>query len=195
MRKRDFYKKNKNLIIISLIFVIFTIVGSFINKFINFDMVDISAQIDKLSNYYSSDININSIIFENIKEYIRYLGLIGIFSLFFFTFPLAVGIFIFKAISIGYTINTCILLLGFKSIKLCIIIFMKNIILIPVSIILIIMSIEYIKNIFKVLKNKKQDSILFLGKRYLLNLLIVIVISVLVQSLLNIISISIFKFL
>ncbi len=195
MRKKDFYKTNKNLIIISIIFIVFTIVGSCINKFISLDMLDISVEIDKLVNFYSGDINIKAIILENIKEYIRYLGLIGIFILFFFTFPLAIIIFIFKAISIGYTINICMLLLGFKGIKMCLIIFIKNIILIPISIILIIISIEYIKNIFKMLKKKKQESILFLGKRYLLNLLIILVISILLQSILNIISMAIFKFL
>lgn len=188
-------KKDKILIVISFIFVLFVVIGACLNKFEGDNLLSVSNKIENLSSYYNSDINIKDLILLNIKEYIRYLGLIGILSLLFFTFPIAVLIFVFKAISIGYSVNICVLLLGFKSIKMILIIFLKNIIIIPVSIILMVLSIEYIKNIFKQLKKKRQDSILSLGKKFLLNLIIIIFISVILQSLLNIIGMSIIQFL
>ena len=195
MRKKDFYKRNKSLIIISIIFIIFVVVGSYLNKIDSSNLDNISNQIRKISSYYDGNINKKDFIFTNIKEYIRYLGLIGICSLFFFTYPIAIIVFILKAISIGYTVNTCILRLGFNSIKMCTIIFLKNIIIIPISIILVILSIEYVKNIFKQLKKKRQDSILSLGKTFLFNLIIIMFISIILQSLLNIIGIGIIQFL
>ncbi len=86
---------------------------------------NISNQIGKISSYYDGNINKKKILFfTNIKEYIRYLGLIGLGTLFFFTYPVAIIVFIVKAMSIGYTINTSIILLGFSSFKMCIIVFL-----------------------------------------------------------------------
>ena len=195
MGKKDFYKKNRVLIIVSCIFILSVVIGACLNKFEGYNTENISIQIDELKNYYSSDIDIKNFIFMNIKEYTRYLASIGILALLFFTFPLSVFVFIQKGVSIGYAVNTCVLLLGFGSIKMCLIIFIKNIVIIPISIILIILSIEYIKNIFKQLKNKRQESILFLGKRFLFNLIIIMFGSIILQSLLNIILISIIQFL
>ncbi|MGM9534190.1 MAG: hypothetical protein ACI3VR_03015 [Intestinibacter sp.] len=192
MGKKD---KNTGLIIVSLIFMLFVVVGVCLNKFDSCNVENISIQIGEIRNYYSGNIDIKDFIFMNIKEYTRYLGSIGILSLLFFTFPLAVIVFVVKAISIGYTINTCILMFGFSSIKMCTIVFLKNIIMIPISIILIILSIQYVKNIFKQLKKKRQDSILSLGKRFLFNLIIIMFSSIILQSLLNIIGISIIQFL
>ena len=138
MGKKD---KNTGLIIVSLIFMLFVVVGACLNKFDSCNVENISIQIDEIRNYYSGDIDIKNFIFMNIKEYIRYLGSIGILSLLFFTFPLAIVVFVVKAVSIGYTINTCILMFGFSSIKMCTIVFLKNIIMIPISIILIILSL------------------------------------------------------
>ena len=131
----------------------------------------------------------------NIKEYIRYLGLIGLGTLFFFTYPVAIIVFIVKAMSIGYTINTSIILLGFSSFKMCIIVFLKNIVIVPMSIILIELSIGYIKSVYKQLKKNRQDSIVSLGKEFVLNLIIIMCASIILQSILNIISISIIQFL
>ena len=195
MRKKDFYKRNKSLIIISIIFIIFVVVGSYLNKIDSSNLDNISNQIRKISSYYDGNINKKDFIFTNIKEYIRYLGLIGICSLFFFTYPIAIIVFILKAISIGYTINTSIILLGFSSFKMCMIVFLKNIIIVPMSIILIELSIGYIKSVYKQLKKKRQDSIVSLGKEFVLNLLIIMCASIILQSILNIISVTIIQFL
>ena len=195
MRKKDFYKRNKSLIIISIIFIIFVIVGSCLNKMDSSNLDNISNQIGKISSYYDGNINKKDFIFTNIKEYIRYLGLIGLGTLFFFTYPVAIIVFIVKAMSIGYTINTSIILLGFSSFKMCIIVFLKNIVLGPMSIILIELSIGYIKSVYKQLKKNRQDSIVSLGKEFVLNLIIIMCASIILQSILNIISISIIQFL
>nr|WP_295677732.1 hypothetical protein [uncultured Intestinibacter sp.] len=195
MRKKDFYKRNKSLIIISIIFIIFVIVGSCLNKMDSSNLDNISNQIGKISSYYDGNINKKDFIFTNIKEYIRYLGLIGLGTLFFFTYPVAIIVFIVKAMSIGYTINTSIILLGFSSFKMCIIVFLKNIFIVPMSIILIELSIGYIKSVYKQLKKNRQDSIVSLGKEFVLNLIIIMCASIILQSILNIISISIIQFL
>nr|WP_295572544.1 hypothetical protein [uncultured Intestinibacter sp.] len=195
MRKKDFYKRNKSLIIISIIFIIFVIVGSYLNKMDSSNLDNISNQIGKISSYYDGNINKKDFIFTNIKEYIRYLGLIGLGTLFFFTYPVAIIVFIVKAMSIGYTINTSIILLGFSSFKMCIIVFLKNIVIVPMSIILIELSIGYIKSVYKQLKKNRQDSIVSLGKEFVLNLIIIMCASIILQSILNIISISIIQFL
>lgn len=195
MRKKDFYKRNKSLIIISIIFIIFVIVGSCLNKMDSSNLDNISNQIGKISSYYDGNINKKDFIFTNIKEYIRYLGLIGLGTLFFFTYPVAIIVFIVKAMSIGYTINTSIILLGFSSFKMCIIVFLKNIVIVPMSIILIELSIGYIKSVYKQLKKNRQDSIVSLGKEFVLNLVIIMCASIILQSILNIISISIIQFL
>lgn len=195
MRKKDFYKRNKSLIMISIIFILFIIVGSCINKIDGSNLSNMSNQISEIKEYYNKDISIKDFAITNIKEYIRYFSLIGIFVLLFFTFPFSIAVFVVKAISIGYTINTSILLLGFGSFKLCIIILLKNIIVIPMSIILIELAIDYIKSIYKQLKKKRQDSIVDLGKEFVLNLIIIMCVSIILQTVLNIISISIIQFL
>ena len=126
MRKKDFYKRNKSLIIISVIFILFIVVGSCINKIDSSNLEDMSSQIGEIKSYYNGNISIKDFTITNIKEYIRYLGSIGIFTLLFFTFPISIIVFIVKAISIGYTINTSVLLLGLSSFKMCIIVLLKG---------------------------------------------------------------------
>lgn len=197
LRRNMYCKSNERLIFISFIFVLFIIVGAFLNKVYGNEIDSVSKEINALISYYNNNeaINMKDILLLNLAEYIRYLGLIGIFSLFFVTYPLAIIVFILKAVSIGYTINSCFLLLKFKSLKICILMLLKNIIVIPFSIILIMISIEYIKNISKELKKQDKESILFLVKRFLLNLVIIILISVVIQSILNIVSVRIIQFL
>ena len=71
----------------------------------------------------------------------------------------------------------------------------KNFIIIPGAILLLAISFYYIKNIYEEYKKGRKEEILFLGKRYLLNGIIVIIICTVVQMLLNAISIGILQFL
>ena len=88
-----------------------------------------SSQIGEIKSYYNGNISIKDFTITNIKEYIRYLGSIGIFTLLFFTFPISIIVFIVKAISIGYTINTSVLLLGLSSFKMCIIVLFSTLLI------------------------------------------------------------------
>lgn len=197
IRKRDSLKISKEIIYLSIIFIIFVLVGTYLNK-IFFNGQDIVLDsINDLNNYYSqgSNINVRDVVFSNLRENIFFLGSIVIFTLFVFTFPLAIISFLLKGVSIGYTINSFILLIKLKSIKMILIMVIKNFIIIPGAILLLAISFYYIKNIYEEYKKGRKEGILFLGKRYLLNGIIVIIICTVVQLLLNTISIGILQFL
>ena len=197
IRKRDSLKISKEIMYLSIIFIIFVLVGTYLNK-IFFNGQDIVLDsINDLNNYYSqgSNINVRAVVFSNLRENIFFLGSIVIFTLFVFTFPLAIISFLLKGVSIGYTINSFILLIKLKSIKMILIMVIKNFIIIPGAILLLAISFYYIKNIYEEYKKGRKEEILFLGKRYLLNGIIVIIICTVVQMLLNAISIGILQFL
>jgi len=120
---------------------------------------------------------------------------ISIFTLLVVTFPAVFIIFMIKGLSIGYTINSIIIALKFKAAKMIFIILLKNLIIIPGGIMLALISFNYLKEAIYELKKGKKENILFLGKRYLLNSIIVLAITVGLQSILNTISIGIIKFL
>lgn len=197
IRKRDSLKISKEIMYLSIIFIIFVLVGTYLNKiFLNGQDIVLDS-INDLNNYYSqgSNINVRAVVFSNLRENIFFLGSIVIFTLFVFTFPLAIISFLLKGVSIGYTINSFILLIKLKSIKMILIMVIKNFIIIPGAILLLAISFYYIKNIYEEYKKGRKEEILFLGKRYLLNGIIVIIICTVVQMLLNAISIGILQFL
>ena len=197
IRKRDSLKISKEIMYLSIIFIIFVLVGTYLNK-IFFNGQDIVLDsINDLNNYYSqgSNINVRAVVFSNLRENIFFLGSIVIFTLFVFTFPLAIISFLLKGVSIGYTINSFILLIKLKSIKMILIMVIKNFIIIPGAILLMVISFYYIRNIYEEYKRGRKEGILFLGRRYLLNGIIVIIICIFLQLLLNVISIGILQFL
>lgn len=197
IRKKDSLRVNKEIIYLSIIFIAFVAIGTFLNK-IFFNGQDIVLDsINNLNNYYSygSDINISDVVFSNLRENIIFLGSIVIFSLFVFTFPLAIIIFLLKGVSIGYTINSLILLIKLESIKMILIIMIKNFIIIPGAILIIVISFYYIKNIYEEYKRGRHEGILFIIRRYLLNGIIIIIVCTSAQLLLNAISIGILQFL
>ena len=197
IRKRDSLKISKEIMYLSIIFIIFVLIGTYLNKIVLNGQDIVLDSINDLNNYYSqgSNINVRAVVFSNLRENIFFLGSIVIFTLFVFTFPLAMIIFLLKGVSIGYTINSFILLIKLKSIKMILIMVIKNFIIIPGAILLLAISFYYIKNIYEEYKKGRKEGILFLGKRYLLNGIIVIIICTVVQMLLNAISIGILQFL
>lgn len=197
IRKRDSLKISKEIMYLSIIFIIFVLIGTYLNKIVLNGQDIVLDSINDLNNYYSqgSNINVRAVVFSNLRENIFFLGSIVIFTLFVFTFPLAIISFLLKGISIGYTINSFILLIKLKSIKMILIMVIKNFIIIPGAILLLAISFYYIKNIYEEYKKGRKEGILFLGKRYLLNGIIVIIICTVVQMLLNAISIGILQFL
>jgi len=96
----------------------------------------------------------------------------------------------------GYTINSIILAMKLKSIKLIFITISKNLIIILGSVMLILISINYIKEIVLEFKqNRNKNKIIFLFSRYILNSIIVLAITIGAQVLLNTLIINIIKFL
>ena len=197
IRKRDSLKISKEIMYLSIIFIIFVLIGTYLNKIVLNGQDIVLDSINDLNNYYSqgSNISVRAVVFSNLRENIFFLGSIVIFTLFVFTFPLAIISFLLKGVSIGYTINSFILLIKLKSIKMILIMVIKNFIIIPGAILLLAISFYYIKNIYEEYKKGRKEGILFLGKRYLLNGIIVIIICTVVQMLLNAISIGILQFL
>lgn len=194
-RRKSIEKINKQIIVIGIIFVICVAIGACLNKIWTLGSNDIFNNISPVVEYYSSDIASKEAIISNLKADVGFMALISIFTLLIITVPAVVIIFILKGLSIGYTINSCILALQFKSIKMILIILLKNIIIIPGAIILIIVSFNYVREMISSLKKINKENILFLGKRYLLNGVIVCVATVSLQFLLNTIGINIIKFL
>ena len=194
--KNYFREINKQLIIIGLIFLTSVVMGTYLNKIWPDYQSKIVNSINPIVEYYSSKISVRNIVMANLKSDISFMLGISLTALTVITFPLALLIFLLKGISMGYTINSIILAMKLKSIKFILITISKNLIIILGSIILILISINYIKQIvFELRKNRNKNTIIFLFSRYILNSIIVLAITIGLQALLNTVIISIIKFL
>ncbi|MGL5694189.1 MAG: stage II sporulation protein M [Peptostreptococcaceae bacterium] len=197
MKKVYYEELNKKIVLIGLVFVLFVLLGTFLNKMYTGYENIVMDSVGEIEKYYSSgsNIEIKNVILSNLKLDFKFISVIGILNLLVITFPISILIFMLKGLSIGYTINSCILLLKAKSIKIVFISLVKNFAIIPGSIILIVISINYLKEFLNEFKHKNKKNMMFLFKRYLLNLIIVISVSLLVQVLLNFVFINILQFL
>ena len=163
------------------------VVGSYINKILPGSSNNILNNINPAVEYYNLNISI--------KDTVIFMGSIALLSLFVVTIPAVLVAFVLKGMSIGYTINSCILALKFKSIKMILIILFKNLIIIPCAIILALISLSYFKEMVYEFKKKNRKNMQFLIKRYILNIIIIIALSLGLQLILNTASIGIIKFL
>ena len=191
MNLRGTYKKsyfreiNKQLIVIGLIFLTAVVIGTYLNKMWPDYQGNIVNSINPIVEYYSSKISIKNIVLANLKSDISFMMYISLSAL-----------FIVKGISMGYTINSVILAMKLKSIKFILITTFKNLIIILGTIILILISINYIKEmVLEFKKSRNRSKMIFLFSRYLLNSIIVLAITIGLQVLLNTLIISIIKFL
>ena len=196
-RRKDNYKLTKEICFLVALFLVCTAVGTYLNKVIPNGQTIVLDSINDINAYYSSgsDINAWSVAVLNLKQNIMFLGLIALFSLFVFTFPLGILSFILKGISIGYTINSSILVMKLKSAKIILLILARNFILIPGAIILLLVSYYYILNIREEYKRGRKEEILFLSRRHILNSVIIIGTTVVGQLLLNLVYVGILQFL
>lgn len=195
-RKNYFREINKQIIIIGVIYLTAVVIGTYLNKMWPDYQGNIVNSINPIVEYYNSKISIKNIVLANLKSDIYFLMSISISTLLIVTFPITLILFIVKGISMGYTINSVILAMKLKSIKFIFITISKNLIIILGAIILILISINYIKEIIlEFNKNRNINKIIFLFSRYLLNSIIVLVITISLQVLLNALIISIIKFL
>ncbi|EGT5368517.1 membrane protein [Clostridioides difficile] len=194
-RKNDFRELNRQIIIIGLLFMMSIVVGSYINKILPGSSNNILNNINPAVEYYNLNISIKDTVIQNLKSDAIFMGSIALLSLFVVTIPAVLVAFVLKGMSIGYTINSCILALKFKSIKMILIILFKNLIIIPCAIILALISLSYFKEMVYEFKNKNRKNMQFLIKRYILNIIIIIALSLGLQLILNTASIGIIKFL
>lgn len=195
-RKNYFKELNQQMLVIGVVFIIAVILGAYLNKIWPSYQNNIISNLNPTIEYYNnSSIEIKKIIMSNLKSDILFVGKISILSSLVVTFPFGILIFILKGLSLGYTINSLILALKFSSIKMVLLTIIKNIIIIPGAIILILISYNYIKEVIYELNKGKKNNILFLLKRYILNIIIVLVITVFLQLIVNTISIGVIKFL
>ena len=202
MNLRGTYKKsyfreiNKQLIVIGLIFLTAVVMGTYLNKIWPDYQSKIINSINPIIEYYNSKISVKNIVIANLKSDIVFMVFISLGMLMVVTFPIALLIFLVKGISMGYTINSIILAMKLNGIKFILITISKNLIIIVGSIILILVSINYIKEvIFEFNRKKDKNKIIFLVSRYVLNSIIVLAITISLQTLLNTVIISIIKFL
>ncbi|HBG4072514.1 TPA: stage II sporulation protein M [Clostridioides difficile] len=194
-RKNDFRELNRQIIIIGLLFMMSIVVGSYINKILPGSSNNILNNINPAVEYYNLNISIKDTVIQNLKSDAVFMGSIALLSLFVVTIPAVLVAFVLKGMSIGYTINSCILALKFKSIKMILIILFKNLIIIPCAIILALISLSYFKEMVYEFKKKNRKNMQFLIKRYILNVIIIIALSLGLQLILNTASIGIIKFL
>ncbi|EGT4599723.1 TPA: stage II sporulation protein M [Clostridioides difficile] len=194
-RKNDFRELNRQIIIIGLLFMMSIVVGSYINKILPSSSNNILNNINPAVEYYNLNISIKDTVIQNLKSDAVFMGSIALLSLFVVTIPAVLVAFVLKGMSIGYTINSCILALKFKSIKMILIILFKNLIIIPCAIILALISLSYFKEMVYEFKKKNRKNMQFLIKRYILNIIIIIALSLGLQLILNTASIGIIKFL
>ncbi|MBZ0806327.1 stage II sporulation protein M [Clostridioides difficile] len=194
-RKNDFRELNRQIIIIGLLFMMSIVVGSYINKILPGSSNNILNNINPAVEYYNLNISIKDTVIQNLKSDAIFMGSIALLSLFVVTIPAVLVAFVLKGMSIGYTINSCILALKFKSIKMILIILFKNLIIIPCAFILALISLSYFKEMVYEFKKKNRKNMQFLIKRYILNIIIIIALSLGLQLILNTASIGIIKFL
>ncbi len=171
------------------------VIGSYINKILPGSSDNILNNINPAVEYYNLNLNIKETVIQNLKSDGIFMGSIALLSLFVVTIPAVIVVFVLKGMSIGYTINSFILALKFKSVKMILIILFKNLIIIPCAIILTLISISYFKEMVYEFKKNNRKNMQFLIKRYILNIIIIIALSLGLQLILNTASIGIIKFL
>ncbi|CZR96545.1 MULTISPECIES: stage II sporulation protein M [unclassified Clostridioides] len=194
-RRNDFRELNRQIIIIGLLFMMSIVIGSYINKILPGSSDNILNNINPAVEYYNLNLNIKETVIQNLKSDGIFMGSIALLSLFVVTIPAVIVVFVLKGMSIGYTINSFILALKFKSVKMILIILFKNLIIIPCAIILTLISISYFKEMVYEFKKNNRKNMQFLIKRYILNIIIIIALSLGLQLILNTASIGIIKFL
>jgi len=193
-RKDDFDSLNRSIMIVGILFIISVAIGTYLNKIIpgSGNMID---NINPTVNYYNSGISVVQTVFANFKADLLFMGIMAICGLFVITVPLAGLVFILKGMAIGYAINSCILALKVKSTNLVVLVIIKNLIIIPGGILLLLLAINYFREIIYRYKRVSNRNIFSLVKRYVFNVLIVIIVSTGLQLVLNTVSIGIMKFL
>ncbi|CEP38936.1 hypothetical protein [Paraclostridium sordellii] len=192
--KRNILEKiNKEIIFIASLFIVCVTIGSLLNKIFPDYMELVSDNITTTANFYNSNINLKDTIFSNLKMDLFFLGGISLATISVIFFPIGLILFAVKGISIGYTINSFILAMKFGSIKILLITLVKILIVLPGMLILSLISIKYLGQFIQESKRKNKVNFQYIIKRYLINSSIIVSVTILAQTILNTISITILK--
>ncbi|OPJ56964.1 stage II sporulation protein M [Alkalithermobacter paradoxus] len=190
------FKFNYKIFVVFIIFILTLGVSSgvYLNKIYPESINSITEYISRTSNYYSNtDYSVFELVFLNLKNDFLYLSSLFILSLGVITWPLTFLAIFLKGLSIGFTINT--LVLGFNPgyIKIIFLILVKNIVIIPLSIVIMIITfsyvLEFLSNFKLFRKFKNNNHMKRLIVKCSVNTMSVVVPTVLIQSILNAVSI------
>jgi stage II sporulation protein M len=180
--------------IVGVLFVISIAIGTYLNKLIP-NSGDIIEKLAPTVNYYNSQMSVVSTVTTNLKSDLLYIGILSVLALFVVTMPVAVAVFLLKGLSLGYTINSCIIALGAKSTGLVIVLIMKNFVIIPGSVILLVIALNYMREVVNRVHRSSSKKVSYLSKRYAINAIILIIFCTGLQALLNAVCVFGVKFL
>lgn len=184
---------NKDIIVISSLFMTFVIIGSLINKFFPQYIDVVHEKITYTANYYNSNIDLKEVLMSNLKmDLVLLLGM-SIGSATIILSPIAFIIFALKGMSIGYTINSFVIAMKLSSFKIVLITLIKFMVVLPGMLILALISFRYLVKVIDEVKNQNKLNYTYLIKRYLMNSAIIIMLTISVQTILNTISIVTLK--
>ena len=194
-------KSNLNYKIIMIIFIfLFSLgvtSGAYLNKVYSISDTSMNEFISRTTSDYNQNFNLINETLLNLKNDFVYLISIYLASLFVITSPLVLVIVFLKGLSIGYTVNTLMLVLKTGSIKMIFLILMKNIVIIPFTFFVILFSFNYffeaihalkVSNIFKNYNHIKK-----LMFKYSINLIGIFAVITALQGVVNLVSIFIMQ--
>jgi stage II sporulation protein M len=184
---------NKDIIVISSLFMTFVIIGSLINKFFPQYIDLVQEKIIYTASYYNSNIDLKEVLMSNFKMDLVLLLVMSIGSATIILSPIALIVFALKGMSIGYTINSFIIAMKLSSFKIVLITLIKFMVVLPGMLILALISFRYLVKVIDEVKKQNKLNYIYLIKRYLMNSAIIIMLTISVQTILNTISIVTLK--
>jgi stage II sporulation protein M len=189
-RKTQFEKSTKLIISFMIILTLSITFGVYLNKLYPQAQQSMAENINSTVDFYNNNINISSVLLSNFKSDLIFTSSIYLSTVFLVTFPIAFIAVILKGISIGYTINTFILAFQLDASKIVSLTLFKNIILIPGSFILLLFSLNYLMEAYEIYKSNNKEKMKFITKKYTLSSIMLIAAIIIVQALVNAISIG-----
>jgi stage II sporulation protein M len=189
-KKTQFEESTKLIMLFMLMLTISITFGVYLNKLFPQAQQSMAENINSTVDFYNTNIDLSQVLFSNFKSDLIFTSSIYLSTVFLVTFPIAFLSLMLKGVSIGYTINTFILAFQLDASKIVSLTLFKNIILIPGSFILLLFSLNYFKEALKIYKSNNKDKMKFITKKYTLSSIMLIAAIIIVQALVNAISIG-----
>ncbi|MEJ8553672.1 hypothetical protein [Tepidibacter sp. Z1-5] len=196
-----FSSSNLNYKIIMIIFIfLFSLgvtSGAYLNKVYSISNTSMNEFISRTTSDYNQNFNLINETLLNLKNDFVYLISMYLSSLFIITSPLILVIVFLKGLSVGYTVNTLMLVLKTGSIKMIFLILMKNIVIIPFTFLVMSFSFNYFFEAIHALRIsnrfKNYNHIKKLMLKYSINLIGLFAVIVTIQGIVNLVSILIMQ--